>query len=177
MVPVGRGGGGEDLPKTCVGYRPSNEEICKALFSMKALKAPGPDGFHPLFFQKTWTIQGPDTCRTIQDWFFRGQVPEELCQALICLIPKQSSPEIIKQFRPISLCNTLYKLVTKILVNRLTPLIPDWISSNQNSFIKGRGPDINLVVASEILHSMHKKKGKWGWFALKIDLEKAYDRV
>ena len=113
----------------------------------------------------------------IHNLILRCLIPEYLCQALICLIPKQPSPETIKQYRPISLCNSLYKLVTKIMVNRLKPLIPDWISPNQNSFIKGKGADINLVVVSEILHSVHKKKGRWGWFALKIDLEKAYDRV
>ena len=71
----------------------------------------------------------------------------------------------------------MYKLVTKIVVNRMRPLIPSWISRNQNGFIQGRGTDVNLVVASEILHAMHKKKGKNGWFALKVDLEKAYDRL
>ena len=100
-----------------------------------------------------------------------------LCEALICLIPKQYPPETVKHLRPISLCNTVYKIVTKIIVNRLKPFMPNLISQNQNSFTKGRGPDVNLVVASEVLHSMWKKKGKLGWFALKIDLEKAYDRL
>ena len=100
-----------------------------------------------------------------------------MCQAVICLIPKQNPPDTVKHLRPISLCNTLYKLATKVIVNRLKPLIPYWISPNQNSFIKGRGPDVNIVVATEILHSMKKKKGKMGWFALKIDVEKAYDRI
>lgn len=68
-------------------------------------------------------------------------------------------------------------MVMKILVNRLKPHLPNLISHNKNSFIKGRGPDVNIVVATEIFHSMHKKRGKWGWFALKVDLEKAYDRL
>ena len=160
-----------------IGYPPTKKEVRTALFGMKPLKAPGPDGFHPVFFQKAWGTIGDDLCSTIQEWYRKGKIPENLCQALICLIPKQPSPETIRQYRPISLCNSIYKLATKILVSRLKPLIPDWISPNQNSFIKGMGADINLVVATEVLHSMHKKKGKWGWFALKIDLEKAYDRV
>ena len=160
-----------------IAYYPSGEEIRLALFSMKPLKSPGPDGFHPIFFQKKWNIVSMKICHKIQEWFTRGKIPEHLGQALICLIPKQSSPETVKHLRPISLCNTIYKLVTKIIVNRLKPFIPQCISPNQNSFMKGRGPDVNIVVASEIIHPLQKKKGKWGWFALKIDLEKAYDRM
>lgn len=117
--------------------------------------------------------------------FLRIQDPYFLSTSIVSVILFPSSlvrktyqsPETIKQFRPISLCNMLYKLVTKILVTRLKPLIPAWISHNQNSFIKGRSLNINLVVASEILHSMKRKIGKGGWFALKIDLEKAYDQI
>lgn len=79
---------------------------------------------------------------------------------LICLIPNQPSPKMVKQFRPITLCYTLYKLVTKFLVTRLKLIIPSCISHNQDSFIKGRVPDVNLLLVSEVLHSMHKKKGK-----------------
>ena len=68
-------------------------------------------------------------------------------------------------------------MVTKIIVNRLKPIIQNWILTNKNGFIKGGGPKVNIVVATEILHSMNLKKGKNGWFALKIDLEKAYDRI
>ena len=149
----------------------------KALNQMKPMKAPGPDGYHPVFFQKMWDIVGEDVCQNIRSWFSQRKLPKEMCHAVICLIPKQHPPETVKHLRPISLCNTLYKLATKVLVNRLKPLIPYWISPNQNSFIKGRGPEVNIVVASEILHSLKRKKGKMGWFALKIDLEKAYDRI
>ena len=124
-----------------------------------------------------WDLINEQLCLDIREWFRNQDIPEALCHALIYLIPKQSCPETVKHLRPISLCNTIYKLVTKIIVNRLKPLIPHWISMNQNSFIKGRGPEVNLVVAAEVLHSMQKKKGKKGWFALKVDLEKAYDRM
>ena len=156
---------------------PSDHEIKNAMFSMKPLKAPGPNGFHPIFFQREWHIVGEEICTNIIEWFRKGSIPDELGQALICLIPKQDNPENVKQLRPISLCNTVYKLVTKILVTRMKPYMPKWVSENQNGFIQGRGIDINLTVASEVLHSMYKKKGKLGWFALKVDLEKAYDRI
>ena len=143
-----------------LAYPPTDSEIRTSLFAMKPLKAPGPDGFHPIFFQKEWHIVGLEICSNIQKWFRNGDIPKDLGQALICLIPKQQNPESVKQLRPISLCSTVYKLVTKILVNRMKPLIPSWVSKNQNGFIQGRGTDINLVVASEVLHSMNKKRGK-----------------
>ncbi|XP_056692079.1 uncharacterized protein [Spinacia oleracea] len=70
-----------------------------------------------------------------------------------------------------------YKIVSKILVNRIRPHLKDIISPNQNSFLPGRGCEVNYIAASEILHSMKSRKGKNGWFAFKIDLEKAYDRL
>ena len=130
-------------------FVPSEHEIRKALFRMKPLKAPGSDGFHPIFFQRSWQIVWKDLCREVQGWFRKKCVPESLCRALICLIPKKPSPENVKQFRPISLCNTLYKLVTKVMVNRLKSYISEWIFRNQNSFIKGRGPKVNLSFTPE----------------------------
>ena len=161
-----------------INHIPTHDEIRTALFSMKPMKTPGPDGFHLIFFAENL---GYPRERCLQGYLCLvrggGDISDNLNEALICLIPKQPCAETIKQLRPISLCNTLYTLVTKIPVTRLKHLIPAWISGYQNSFIKGRGADINLVVASEILHSINRKKGKWGWFVLKIYLEKAYDRV
>lgn len=133
----------EPFPPTVTNtfsHPPSMIEVKNALFSMKPLKAPGPDGFHPLFFQNSWDIISKDLHLNIAEWFKHARVPEKLCNALICLIPKVDNPTTVKQLRPISLCNTIYKIVTKIIVQRLKPVIPDWISTNQNGFIKGRGP-------------------------------------
>ncbi|XP_021733053.1 uncharacterized protein LOC110699850 [Chenopodium quinoa] len=107
--------------------------------------------------------------------FLKTQIPPELNKTTITLILKVSSPQTIKQFRPISLCTTTYKVVTKILVNKLRPLLNSMISPNENSFLPGRG--VNYIVASEILHSMRIKKEAKGFFATKIDLEKAYDSL
>lgn len=86
---------------------------------------------------------------------------------LIAFIPKFSNPLKVSNFRPISLVNnTPFKNFLKILVRRIRPWIKDLISPNQNSFIPGRGSDVNYIIASEIIHSMEKKKGKKGFFAL-----------
>ena len=71
-------------------------------------------------------------------------------------IPKQENLESVKPLRPISLCDTIYKIVTKVIVNIIKLLITNWVSQNQNGFIEERCTEINLVSAYDILHSMHK---------------------
>lgn len=106
-----------------MGHVPSVAKIREALLRIKPLKVICPDDFHPIFFHKTWNIVGPDVGRDIEEWFRLGRIPKELCQALLCLIPKQPSPNTVKQFQPISLFNTLYKLVTEVIVTRLKQII------------------------------------------------------
>ena len=84
---------------------------------------------------------------------------------------------ILHDFHPISLCNVVYKVITKVLVNRLRPYLQNIISPLQNSYILRRCAIDNMIVAQEVLHYMHKAKIKKGIVAFKIDLEKAYDRV
>uniref|UniRef100_A0A2N9HWM1 Reverse transcriptase domain-containing protein n=1 Tax=Fagus sylvatica TaxID=28930 RepID=A0A2N9HWM1_FAGSY len=104
-------------------------------------------------------------------------MPANINAILVCLIPKVAKPETINQFRPIGLCNTLYKAVTKILVLRLKPLLSNLIHPCQANFIPGRKASDNVIVVQEIIHSMMKSRSKVGTMALKIDLEKAYDRL
>lgn len=91
------------------------------------------------------------------------------------LIPKVPKPHSITQFRPIGLCNTVYKVVTKTLVNKFKVVLPHLISENQSSFIPGRHITDNIIIAQEMIHIMRNLKGKRGFMVLKIDLKKAYD--
>ena len=93
------------------------------------------------------------------------------------LIPKVDHPENLSQFRPISLCNVRYKLITKVVANRLKCFMPKLIGPMQSSFVPGRHITDNIIIAQEAFFSMNRKKGKVGWMAIKVDLEKEYDRL
>ena len=109
--------------------------------------------------------------------FRKQEVPEYLNQTLIALIPKQLGPEIVSHYRPISLCITVYKIISKIIVMRIRPLLPSLIPPMQTAFIQGRGGTDNVIIAQELIYSLRKRKGRIGYMVVKIDLEKAYDRL
>jgi hypothetical protein len=155
----------------------SKQEIVAAFKSFKPYKAPGPDGFHPVFFQKFWHIVGDSTTKYLEDIFQKRTIPPKLNETLVCLIPKVGKPELIQQFRPIGLCNTIYKAITKVLVNRLKPYLSDVVHPLQASFVPGRKASDNVILVQEIIHSMSISRSKIGNMAIKIDLEKAYDRL
>ncbi|KAK9994753.1 hypothetical protein SO802_024456 [Lithocarpus litseifolius] len=166
-----------ELEKVNVSGGVSEEEIKAALWSLKPFKAPGPDGLHAGFFQKFWPIVGKSVIEEVQKIFDDRKVPEALNSTHIALIPKIRGPETLGNYRPISLCNTVYKVVTKIIVARLRPYLDKIISPMQTAFVPSRKGIDNIIIAQEIIHSLGKKKGKTGYMALKIDLEKAYDKL
>ena len=96
---------------------------------------------------------------------------------LVALIPKKQKLELIFDFRPISLCNVIYKLVTKLITNRLKPLLPSVISASQGAFVQGRLISNNVLIAYEIMHAMRGDRSAHGTMALKLDMSKAFDRV
>ena len=127
----------------------SNAEILGALKSMKPYKAPGLDGLHSGFFQKHWNCVGDSVKEEVRNIFLSCEMPAFLNQTFIALIPKQKGPETISHFRPISLCNTVYKLVTQILVQRLRPHMPNLISPCQIAFVAGRRGSDNVIIAQK----------------------------
>jgi hypothetical protein len=155
----------------------TKEEVTQALNQMHPFKAPGPDGFQGIFFKQYWHIIGDDVVRLVSAAFETGSFPPALSETLIALIPKTDCPNNFKEFRPISLCNTVYKLITKIIVNRLRPFLTQIIGPYQSSFLPGRGTTDNAIILQEAIHSMRKSKRKKGDMVFKIDLEKAYDNV
>ncbi|XP_059451054.1 uncharacterized protein LOC132181841 [Corylus avellana] len=156
----------------------SKDEISTALMQMGPLKAPSPDGFTTGFFQKHWSTMGDEVCNVVLDILNSGKMPDELNSTHIVLIPKVKNPSCVTEFRPISLCNVIYKLVSKVLANRLKRVLPLIISLTQSAFIPGRLISDNILAAYETLHTMHTgMKGKKGFMSVKLDMSKAYDRV
>ncbi|GLT78653.1 hypothetical protein SLA2020_501810 [Shorea laevis] len=155
----------------------SNEEIKDAIFSMSAYKAPGSDGLQPVFYQLNWSIVSDRLYEFVKTAFQEGSFERSLNDTLICIIPKMAQPEKLNQLRPIGLCNVAVKAITKVMVNRLRPILVDILSPTQSAFIPGKGCHDNIVIVQEAIHSLKKCKGKVGNFIMKIDLEKAYDRI
>jgi hypothetical protein len=156
----------------------TDDEVVTALNGIGDLKAPGPDGMPAIFFKKNL---GNNWCKS-QGW-------SDVCSkwwgptkwvndTTIVLIPKVKNPAHLKDLRPISLCNVLYKIISKVLANRLRGLLDEIISLNQSAFVPGRLITDNVLLAYEMIHFLYnKRKGKEGCMALKLDMSKAYDRV
>ncbi|CAL1355748.1 unnamed protein product [Linum trigynum] len=153
------------------------EDIHQAVHGMKPFQAPGPDGFHAAFYQRSWRVVGRALIDMALEFFTTGSLPEGVTDSTVVLIPKVEHPEMASQLRPISLNNVCLKAITKAITNRLKPIMRKLVSPRQSSFIPGRQTTDNIIVLQEVLHTLRKKKGKKGGIVMKIDLEKAYDRL
>ena len=120
---------------------------------------------------------GKSVCEEVKAIFKDGLVPNHLNETLVTLIPKCKSPESLNNYRPISLCNSVYKIVSKILVERIRPYLNKLVSPFQTAFVLRRKGLDNVLVAQELFYALDKKKGKEGYMTIKVDLEKAYDRM
>ena len=119
---------------------------------MALLKAPRPDGMPPLFYQNFWDLVSSDVTSTVLHFLNKGFLPNSLNHTFITLIPKTKNLEHVTKYRPISLCNVLYKIFSKILENRLKKVLPLIISNHQSAFLKGRLITDNILVAFKTLH-------------------------
>ncbi len=144
---------------------------------MNPLKAPRPDGFPGLFFWRYWDIVGYQVIDAVQSFFREGWLLKQMNHTFITLIPKKQGACNFNHFHPISLCNFYYKIISKILVLRLRPLLAKLIDPSQAAFVPDRWIAENVVLAQEVIDSFHKMKRKKGWVGFKLDFKKAYDSI
>ena len=152
------------------------KEIKDGLWALKAFRAPRSDGLHVGFYKRFWMITEKSVEEVVKEVFERGCVPFYLNKTLITLIPKHSGADSLRSFRPISLCNIVYKVISKIIVARLRPFLDSLISLLQAAFVSGQKRVDNVNIVQELLHTLSIKKGNIVYMTVKIDLEKAYDR-
>ncbi|XP_019184779.1 PREDICTED: uncharacterized protein LOC109179736 [Ipomoea nil] len=153
-------------------------EVRDALFAMAPDKAPGPDGMNPGFYQHFWDVVGNDISAFILNCLNNQIFPADLNNTDVVLIPKKKSPEVVADFRPIALSNVIYRIMAKMITQRMKPLMENIISNSQSAFIPDRLITDNILVAAEVGHYLNRKQcGAVGWGALKLDMAKAYDRM
>lgn len=161
----------------CLDSPLGDTEVLAAFKSFKPNKALGPDGLHPLFFQNCWDILGLTTITFCRNTFKKAHIPKQSNKPLICLIPKTVDNSNLRNVRPIGLCNTTYKLVSKIIVNKIKPILHDIIGPCQASFLTNRRASYNVIIVQEFISHFNRMKGMKASMMLKINLEKAFDRI
>ncbi|KAL5704963.1 hypothetical protein ACHQM5_023319 [Ranunculus cassubicifolius] len=150
------------------------EEIKGALFSIKDNKAAGPDGFSAYFFKKNWDVIQEDFCLAVLNFFRTGKMLRCVNTTNICLVPKKEYPSSLAYYRLIACTNVIYKVIVKVMVNRLKNIFPDIISPNQ--FVKERNIADNILLSHEMVRK-YGRKSISSRSTIKIDLTKAYDFV
>eukprot|EP00253_Pinus_taeda_P032611 PITA_32611 len=153
----------------------TEDELLSAIKSFKKDKSPGPDGWPIEFFMHFYDMFKMDLLRMVEASRMSGNIHSALSSTFIALIPKKYRSDSFQDFRPISLCNTLMKIISKIVAKRLKPILNIFISRDQHAFLKDRNIWDVVAMTQECLYSMVMNNTEAA--ILKIDLKKAYDCV
>ena len=153
----------------------SVEEVKVAVWDCENFKCPGRDGDTFGFIKDFWNILCDDVIRYMREFHRNGCLTKGINNTCIALIPKVDSPQRLNDFRPISLVGSLYKILAKVLANRLRLIIRSVVSDSQSAFIKGRQILDGVLVANEIVDEARKSRKELLLF--KVDFEKAYDSI
>ncbi|GJX57525.1 cysteine-rich receptor-like protein kinase [Tanacetum coccineum] len=153
----------------------SEIEIQSVVWCCGEDRAPGPDGLNFKILKQNWNIIKDDMIRFFEEFRVKGCFPKALNNSFITLIPKKLCPQDLNDFRPISLISSMYKVLAKVLAERLKLVMKLVVGTSQFAFIKNRQILDCILIANEVIHSL--KYSKSGGMILKMDFEKAYDMV
>ena len=156
----------------------TSEEVLMALQQMHPTKSARLDDMSAIFYKKYWSIVGNDVTKMALNVLNSNMSMVEINKTNITLVPKVKHPSKMSEFRPISLCNVAYKLIAKVLANRLKAVLPCIILENQSAFLSERLIIDNVLIAFEIMHYLNNKRdGKDNFMSIKLDMSKAFNMV
>ncbi|GJW03946.1 RNA-directed DNA polymerase, eukaryota [Tanacetum coccineum] len=153
----------------------SKDEIKRAVWYCETDKSPGPDGFTFVFYRRYWKIIESDVVEAVTCFFQQGSFPKGGNSSFITLTPKTTDANMVKDFRPISLIGSMYRIIAKILANRLIHILGDLVNEVQSAFVAGRQILDDPFILNEIVQWCKLKKKQS--LVFKVDFEKAFDSV
>ena len=153
----------------------TEEEVSEVLKDMQNDKAPSPDGFNVDFFKACWDIVKEDILNVVEDSRKNRTILKVLNTSFISLIPKQDNAQTPERYRPVALCNIVYKIISKVVANKVKPLLPTLVSGEQSGYVEGKQILDIIIQAHEEVHSLTSKRK--ATMILQLDIAKAYDKV
>jgi len=150
------------------------EEVEEAVKSMPNDKAPRPDGFTINFYKACWPTIKTEIWEVVEDSRRYVTILKSLNSTFLALVPKEEDANTPEKFRPIALCHVIYKIISKVIANRLKPILPNLISEEQSGYLEGRQILDNILLAQEMVHTLQTRK-KAGML-MQLDLSKAFDK-
>ncbi|KAL3699290.1 hypothetical protein R1sor_017312 [Riccia sorocarpa] len=154
---------------------PSHKEILDSLRLLPSGKSPGPDGFTKEVFIALWPIVGKSFCEAVVDFWVSGLLLPYFKDGMFFLLPKVDNPLTVAHWRPITLLNTIYNVIAKLLAARMAMVLPRKVPVQQQGFLRGRSTH-NCILTFALVHKSLKRERKHAIF-FSLDQEKAFDRL
>lgn len=135
------------------------EELHSVIKCLNPNRVPGVDGFNGTFYRAAWPIIAEDLLVAVNNFLHVSKLLTQVNHTLLCLVPKKAIPATVDDYRPIAICNVMYRICSKLLANRLKPLLLKLTDLNQTAFISGRCITDSILLAHELYHNLHSKQG------------------